>query len=354
MNDQTHVDTLILGAGLSGLLAAYKLHQAGRRFLLLEARDRVGGRIYSKASARDTLVEMGATWLGEQHTELLELLKELSISIYPQFIEGTAFFEAFSTAPAQAVELPPQSPSFRIEGGSNALVQGLYEQLPDESIKLGMPVTNMNFEEDRVKVTSNSIVWEGDNVISCMPPRVLLQHVDFQPSLNTAMVALAKSTQTWMGESIKVAVVYARPFWRMRGFSGTIFSNVGPIQEFYDHSDKDERAFALCGFIHGGFRALPTDKRQALVLAQLRQIFGLDADDYLTIEEKDWSTEQFSSVVQTTPLFPHQNNGHALYQESLYDGRLVIAGSETSTSFGGYMEGAVRSGRRAVEKLLHV
>ena len=81
---------IIIGAGLTGLLLTYRLKKQGIPALILEARDRVGGRIYTHSSVNETPIEMGATWLGQQHTALVKLLQELSIPIYPQYTEGSA------------------------------------------------------------------------------------------------------------------------------------------------------------------------------------------------------------------------------------------------------------------------
>jgi monoamine oxidase len=53
---------IIIGAGLSGLLTAYRLKEEGVPFKILEARDRTGGRIHTLESKNGTPLEMGATW----------------------------------------------------------------------------------------------------------------------------------------------------------------------------------------------------------------------------------------------------------------------------------------------------
>ena len=55
-------DILILGAGLCGLTLAYRLQQAGKAVRVLEARQRIGGRMETIAAKDGTPIEMGATW----------------------------------------------------------------------------------------------------------------------------------------------------------------------------------------------------------------------------------------------------------------------------------------------------
>ncbi|MCJ7758751.1 MAG: FAD-dependent oxidoreductase, partial [Gillisia sp.] len=70
---------IIIGAGLSGLLTAYRLKKEGIPFKILEARNRIGGRINTVYGTDNTPVEMGATWFGSEHKHLRALLEELGI-----------------------------------------------------------------------------------------------------------------------------------------------------------------------------------------------------------------------------------------------------------------------------------
>ncbi len=72
---------LVLGAGISGLIAAVTLAEAGRTVTLVEARDRIGGRIHTvREGARS--IELGAEFVHGQPPELVDLLKELGLSTY--------------------------------------------------------------------------------------------------------------------------------------------------------------------------------------------------------------------------------------------------------------------------------
>ena len=99
---------IIVGAGLSGLTTAYRLQQANIPFIILEARDRLGGRILTVRNETGTPIEMGATWLGKKHTAVNALLRELKIGISEQYMGEQAIYEALSTSPPQLVQLPPK------------------------------------------------------------------------------------------------------------------------------------------------------------------------------------------------------------------------------------------------------
>ncbi|MCV6613400.1 MAG: FAD-dependent oxidoreductase [Cellvibrionaceae bacterium] len=74
-------DVIVIGAGLAGLAAASQLQQAGLSVVVLEARERIGGRAWTKLDG-DTPIEMGASWLhGIDNNALLPLAKQLGQSI---------------------------------------------------------------------------------------------------------------------------------------------------------------------------------------------------------------------------------------------------------------------------------
>ena len=71
---------IIVGAGFAGLSAAHKLHKSGAEVIVLEARDRVGGRVYSKALSNGEVVEMGGEWIDEGNTLYHSLIDELGLT----------------------------------------------------------------------------------------------------------------------------------------------------------------------------------------------------------------------------------------------------------------------------------
>ncbi len=81
------VDVVVVGAGLSGLSAARKLMDGGARVALLEARDRVGGRTWSK-EIEGAHFDVGGQWIGPGQHRLAALTKELGITTFPTFDDG--------------------------------------------------------------------------------------------------------------------------------------------------------------------------------------------------------------------------------------------------------------------------
>jgi monoamine oxidase len=76
------VRAAVVGAGLAGLTAAYELQQAGAEVVVLEARDRVGGRVWSRRLENGAVVEMGAEFLLPGNTAIRELAGELGLGLW--------------------------------------------------------------------------------------------------------------------------------------------------------------------------------------------------------------------------------------------------------------------------------
>lgn len=82
------VDVAVVGAGLSGLVSAYRLHQAGAEVVVLEAKNRVGGRLLTSSVRAGVGVDSGGSWVGPRHEAVLALLDEFKIELVPQFTDG--------------------------------------------------------------------------------------------------------------------------------------------------------------------------------------------------------------------------------------------------------------------------
>lgn len=84
-------DVVVIGAGPSGLSAAYELNKAGKSVAVLEARDRVGGRTWTDVMDGAT-IEIGGQWISPDQTGLYSLINELGIETFERYKEGKSVY----------------------------------------------------------------------------------------------------------------------------------------------------------------------------------------------------------------------------------------------------------------------
>lgn len=92
MDNSAPFDTIIVGAGLSGLVAASRLREQGHRICVIEARDHVGGRIQSVPLSDDQALDLGAQWISDRQPNITALVKKLKIAVHPTWRSGDKLF----------------------------------------------------------------------------------------------------------------------------------------------------------------------------------------------------------------------------------------------------------------------
>lgn len=250
------MSVLIVGAGLSGLCSAQMLamNHPGLKILILEGRSRMGGRIFT-----DNEVDLGAAWTWETDRELRGVLSSNKVDVLPQHSAGEALYHASVTSVVSAGHnQSPSGNSARIVGGGMSLINSLTNNLPSDrvSIKMGSIVEHVEEVsreggetkmEVRVRGQGESRIETADFVILALPPRLISHSITFNPPLPSRKKKNMASTPTWMEKTGKVAFIYASPFWRSRGLSGTVFSRTGPLRQIWDNSNLATNSFALAG-----------------------------------------------------------------------------------------------------------
>ena len=91
-------DVVVVGAGLAGLTAARDLVAAGRSVVVLEARDRVGGRVLNSTSATGVITEGGAEFIGPTQDRIAALAKDVGVDTYPTYNTGDNIYFRNGTA----------------------------------------------------------------------------------------------------------------------------------------------------------------------------------------------------------------------------------------------------------------
>ena len=320
--------------------------------LLAEARDRLGGRVETIQIAGGSY-DLGPAWFWPGQPRMDALVRALGLQRFDQYATGAMRFEDEDGTVQQGRGYATMEGSWRLVGGLGRLVETLAKELPGDRVLLEAEVVHIALTQAGVQVRlADGRVIEADRVVLALPPRVAGQ-LTFEPPLpNDAVAALAK-IPTWMAGQAKAIALYKRPFWCEAGLSGDAMSRCGPLVEIHDASPADTGPAALFGFI-----GLPPGARedgQALkdaILAQLGRMFGPAARDAEAIVLRDWAEERFTSVkADHTPLMQHPAYGLPPELNDLWEGRLILSGSETATRFGGYLEGALEAAAFVGERI---
>ena len=300
---------VIVGGGLSGLYAASLLTAKGINCKVLEARDRIGGRILTSRAGKTEfgVFDLGSTWFWPEYENTISaLVEQLNVKTFRQYTEGAMLSERVQHHPPDRYVLRenPYAGSFRFVGGVQSFVDAIADTIPLGVIDLNTRVTEIQLDKYD-DITVGAELADGKEkqvsasaVILALPPRIVAHHINFHPLLSSNLIADLISKPTWMAGQAKVVAIYNRPFWREEGLSGFVSSWVGPLQEIHDASPVTGSG-ALFGFF--GIPAkerqkLGEDKVLKLAMDQLVRLFGSSAKNVSEMLYKDWARDSETAV----------------------------------------------------------
>jgi monoamine oxidase len=345
-------DIAIIGGGLAGLHTAWRLERAGLPWRLFEARERLGGRIESARTpaGEPTGIDLGPSWFWPHQSRIQALLQALSLPWFEQYTRGAALFEQVPGQPPVRSAGAGAALSYRIRGGTAALVAALAGALDPGRVQTGQRLERAERDGERWTLTfatgDGNRLAHVDQLVLAVPPRLALPFLapaGLSPGLTTAL----GSQQTWMSAQAKFVAAYPTPFWRASGLAGEAFSRVGPLVEIHDASPEPGERGALFGFI-----GVPAQQRRAVeedvlvhhCLRQLERLFGPEAASPEFAALRDWSREPLTATaadIGEAPAhahFPRERFGPELGALGLWP-----AGSEFAAGEPGYLEGALEA-----------
>jgi len=351
------VDVAIVGAGLCGLALARLLTQRGLQVQVLEARDRLGGRVLTEHCATtDQALDLGPAWFWtETEPRITALLQELGLASQAQYDPGDALWltdpnrEAERRIEAGGVHVGAR----RIKGGAAQLTQALAAQLPVGCVRTGMAVQALRDRGAYIELLpAAGHALRARQVVLALPPRLIHEKIQFNPPLPDGVWDALADTPTWMAAQAKAVTTFAQPFWRTAGHSGNAFVRHAQamLAEVFDASAGDAGAL-------GGFIALNAAQRDnfkrglpLLIDSQLAQLYGPQAQGgHLFVQ--DWAHEPWtcSALDRASPAGAPQAD--PLLRQALWSGRVFLGGSETAAHGAGHMEGALEAADRIAHAL---
>jgi monoamine oxidase len=453
-----YVDVVVVGAGLAGLMAARRLAHAKKSVVVIEADNRVGGRLLNIDIGGGHITEGGAEFIGETQNHIASLAKTLGLKTFKTYNTGNNLYYRNGTALPYSTSTPvfgpvppdptgaaeafaalqqlnsmsqqvnlnepwnspnaaewdgqtfetwkqnnvhtdggrflldvactsvfsceprdvsllfvlfyiaaagdethpgtldrlvntnPGAQSDRIVGGTQLIPIRMAKGL-GKRVVLNSPVRKITQKKDRVIVESDNLTAIGQRVIVAIPPP-LAGRLQYSPALPALRDQLTQRMP--MGSVMKVIAIYDKPFWRDQGFTGQVVSDKGPAQVTFDNTPPEGTPGALMAFVEASTaRQLDTVSKSTLrsmVLDNFGTYFGDKARNPIAFYEKRWDNDIWHRGCPVSYTAPGVllDYGKAIRQPI---GRIHWAGTETSTYWNGYMDGAVRSGERAAEEV---
>jgi len=188
-------------------------------------------------------------------------------------------------------------------------------------------------------------------VVVAAPPKQVLDMA--LPGMPAGRRTLLSKLQ--MGRLMKCDAVYETPFWRADGLTGFGLADSGAVRVAFDNGVRNTDHGILLAFVGGStwrqYGSLSRAERRTAVLQGFARMFGDKALKPIEYTEHDWTHERWT---RGGPVAIYPPNVMATYGQHIHRsyGRVHWAGTETSTYWTGYMDGAVRSGKRAAVEVL--
>ncbi len=351
--NETLPHVIVVGAGVSGLHSADLLTRRGHHVTVIEARERVGGRLHSTAEGLD----LGASWFWSGEHRVAAMVEALGIAVHDQHLAGDAMYDD----PSHVVRLdgnPVDVASFRFVDGADSLTERLADRLrsSDRSdLRLDSHVHSISVQPTGVEVgvrdSDGAELLLADHVVVALPPALAVSAIRFSPDLPSELRATAERTPVWMGAITKVVARYASPFWRDIGLSGSAVSHRGPMREIHDLSGPGGHPAALFGFASTTASSGPVTEVD--IIDQLVRIFGPEAGSPIELVVADWRTERFTSPPEVERITDYSTFGHRAFRQPTLDGRVHWTSTETAPVAAGHIEGALAAAERAVTHISH-
>ncbi|MGD8415943.1 MAG: NAD(P)/FAD-dependent oxidoreductase [Pseudomonadales bacterium] len=369
----------IVGAGIAGLLTARLLQDLGHDVLVLEARDRVGGRIHTIRCMDDATLtpDVGATRFSDSDNHTMYWLKRFNVPLAPMYPESGRLVRlsgsnrqvgrevAFQSShdihrlvhqPADW-DLQYKSPAatakefignglfkpawYRVAGGASQLPEAVARTLKP-NMRLSTAVTSITQQNGSVAVHAGDGVISFDRVVVAVPAAVY-DNIEFLPQLPPAKLEHLRSVETQ--PSLRVFVAVRGVAWKAGNVCGWGCTDDG--LEVWNLSN-DTGAASVFVLYAQGIPAMPLitmsqKDRERRMLAILEAMFPGVSADVMEVRSHCWNDDPWAKGAQSL------NRQIASISIGEPYGGLHFAGESTARE--GWVDGTISSAYRVVGEI---
>lgn len=143
---------MIIGGGLSGLVATWLLRSAGINACVMEARTRFGGRILIAEGNVAAQCDLGPSWFWPGQPLMASVLKHFNIPSYEQFVDGAVLFQKQDGGTEKIDAVSPMTGARRIQGGVSHLTDVIADEIEASSRYAAHEVTGLSVNNSVITV----------------------------------------------------------------------------------------------------------------------------------------------------------------------------------------------------------
>ena len=356
-------DVIIVGAGAAGLAAVKKLEEEGISYQILEATEKLGGRIQKNESLADFPIDIGAEWIHEDKSILNYIINQsgdepnVETILYQPMNVQRVVDNSISQVSTEEMEEYYANYITEYKFKSTTwydYIQENFTENIEQNITYNSKITTIDYTGDKVVVTTeNGTEYQADKVILTVSVGVLKSNaITFNPALPAAKMAAIQNVEFFPG--FKLFLKFSEQFYP----DVIEFEVTNGEKGYYDVAYGKEAQDHVLGFLTTGtatedYYALGSaDAIVASVLEELDGFYnGLASENYLdSYILEDWGQQIYTQGTWTTDFDASSNDLNASLNDKVYfagatynthginpvDGFYIIRGSVPSAILSGY------------------